>query len=111
MNQVAQYIFYFLVGTTVLNFFIAVTARAKTGKRMAASNAMIAITTSSSINVNPARERGTWTQFFCICFIGFSPSRLGLCRLDLLPTLFTDPDPFGTIQRNPERGKILATLE
>ena len=33
MNQVAQYIFYFLVGTTVLNFFIAVTARAKTGNR------------------------------------------------------------------------------
>ncbi len=33
MNQVAQYIFFFLVGTTVLNFFIAVAARAKTGNR------------------------------------------------------------------------------
>lgn len=33
MQQVAQYIFLFLVGTSVLNFFIAVAARAKTGNR------------------------------------------------------------------------------
>lgn len=33
MNQVALYIFYFLIGTTILNFLIAVTARAKTGNK------------------------------------------------------------------------------
>ncbi len=33
MNQVAQYIFFFLIGTTVLNFVIAVAARTKTGNR------------------------------------------------------------------------------
>lgn len=33
MQQVAQYIFFFLVGTTVLNFIIAVAARVKTGNR------------------------------------------------------------------------------
>ena len=33
MNQVAQYIFFFLIGTTVLNFIIAVAARTKTGNR------------------------------------------------------------------------------
>lgn len=31
MEQVAQYIFFFLIGTSVLNFFIALAARAKTG--------------------------------------------------------------------------------
>lgn len=33
MNQVVQYIFLFLIGTTLLNFFIAVAARFKTGHR------------------------------------------------------------------------------
>lgn len=33
MNQVALYIFYFLIGTTILNFLIAVSARAKTGNK------------------------------------------------------------------------------
>lgn len=33
MNQVVQYIFFFLLGTTILNFLIAVTARVKTNNR------------------------------------------------------------------------------
>lgn len=33
MNQVVQYIFFFLIGTTILNFLIALGARAKTGNR------------------------------------------------------------------------------
>src|SRR2546425_8236829 len=50
-------------------------AWAKTGKRMAASIAMIAITTRSSIRVKP---RALWNLFIMLSFFRQEPSRSGL---------------------------------
>jgi hypothetical protein len=60
-------------------FLAAALAWAKTGKRMAAKIAMIAITTRSSIRVNPVSLKIHYTSFFASAQVVATaePKRLG----------------------------------